>query len=158
MCDWLEKQRCIEDAALFSHKERAALLRKILEEHKISPREKYILVGPPYMRRNMYSEYWLAEGGEEEEEHKPWLSEEKWRAELGMQSDEGDAVKHPNYYNWHPVAECIEIIAEFPWCRGEAIKYIWRAGRKDPNKEIEDLKKAIECLHAEVRRLGTSDG
>ena len=33
------------------------------------------------------------------------------------------------------------------------MKYIWRAGEKDPNREIEDLKKAIFLLQDEIGRL-----
>jgi hypothetical protein len=40
------------------------------------------------------------------------------------------------------------------FCRGNAIKYIWRAGKKDPATEVEDLRKAIACLEVEIERLG----
>jgi hypothetical protein len=39
------------------------------------------------------------------------------------------------------------------FCRGNAIKYITRAGHKDPNKEIEDLEKAVFYLNYEIKRL-----
>lgn len=38
--------------------------------------------------------------------------------------------------------------------RGNAVKYIARAGKKDPAKEVEDLKKAIWYLNREIKRLG----
>lgn len=34
--------------------------------------------------------------------------------------------------------------------RGNALKYIVRAGKKDPKKEIEDLEKAIVYLNREI--------
>lgn len=34
---------------------------------------------------------------------------------------------------------------------GNAVKYIQRAGKKDPSKKVEDLKKAIEYLNAEIK-------
>ena len=37
--------------------------------------------------------------------------------------------------------------------RGNAVKYIARAGKKDPTKEIEDLKKAEWYIHREIQRL-----
>lgn len=37
--------------------------------------------------------------------------------------------------------------------RGNAVKYISRAGKKDPTKEIEDLKKAVWYLDREINRL-----
>ncbi len=40
--------------------------------------------------------------------------------------------------------------------RGNAMKYIWRAGNKDPSKEIEDLKKAAFYINDEIQRLNNS--
>ena len=37
------------------------------------------------------------------------------------------------------------------FCRGSAVKYIVRAGKKDD--EIEDLKKAIDFLQREIKKL-----
>jgi len=37
--------------------------------------------------------------------------------------------------------------------KGNALKYICRAGKKDPKKEVEDLQKAIWYLNREVDRL-----
>jgi len=37
------------------------------------------------------------------------------------------------------------------FCKGSAVKYIARAGKKDD--EIEDLKKAIDFLQREIKRL-----
>lgn len=37
--------------------------------------------------------------------------------------------------------------------RGNAIKYIVRAGHKDPSKEVEDLRKAITYLEFEIARI-----
>lgn len=62
-------------------------------------------------------------------------------------------VEHPNHYTWHPIIECKDVIMEFPWALGEAIKYIWRAGRK--GDAVEDLKKARQVLLYEIqRRMG----
>lgn len=41
--------------------------------------------------------------------------------------------------------------------RGNAVKYIARAGKKDPAKEVEDLKKAIWYLNREIKRLEASN-
>lgn len=65
-----------------------------------------------------------------------------------------DAVNNPSHYNNHPSGvECIDIVRHFNFNRGGAIKYIWRAGEKDPTKEIEDLEKAIYLLSDEITRL-----
>lgn len=61
-----------------------------------------------------------------------------------------DPVKHPDWYTWIPGIECMDVARHFPYCLGAAIKYIWRAGRKNPEKKIEDLKKAREYLDREI--------
>lgn len=44
----------------------------------------------------------------------------------------------------------MDVAHHFPYCLGAAIKYIWRAGRKDPAKRTEDLRKAVEYLQREI--------
>ena len=63
-----------------------------------------------------------------------------------------DPVNHPKHYTSHPSGiECIQVVEHLNFCRGNAIKYIWRAG--DKSNEIEDLKKARWYLDREIRRL-----
>lgn len=63
-----------------------------------------------------------------------------------------DPVNHPKHYTNHPSGiECIEIVRHMSFNRGNAIKYIWRAGEK--NDEIEDLEKAQWYLGDEIQRL-----
>jgi len=63
-----------------------------------------------------------------------------------------DLVNHPPHYKSHPSGvECIDITRHFNFNRGNAIKYIWRAGQK--GKEIEDLKKAVWYLNDEIKTL-----
>lgn len=65
-----------------------------------------------------------------------------------------DPVNHPEHYTDRvPGIECIDVVENFNFNRGGAIKYIWRAGIKDPTKEIEDLKKARWLLDREIQRL-----
>lgn len=66
-----------------------------------------------------------------------------------------DPVKNPNHYTGHASGiECIEVTRHMNFCRGNAIKYIWRAGEKGgPDKEVEDLLKAIKYLEFEIKRL-----
>ena len=64
-----------------------------------------------------------------------------------------DAVNHPRHYTSHASGvECIQITEHLGFCRGNAIKYIWRAGER-PEREVEDLRKAIWYLEREVQRL-----
>lgn len=65
-------------------------------------------------------------------------------------------VSHPDHYNWHPRVECVQVAQEFGFNLGSAIKYIWRAGRKDSNSAEQDLRKAIQFLQFEIERNSRS--
>jgi hypothetical protein len=63
-----------------------------------------------------------------------------------------DNVNHPKHYNSHPAGiECIDIVEHLPYNVGNAIKYCWRSGLKNPDP-TEDLQKAIWYLKREVAR------
>lgn len=69
-----------------------------------------------------------------------------------------DSVNHPSHYTQYPV-EVIQLTEHMDFCRGNAVKYLARAGFKDPAKELEDLKKAswytlraIAKLEAEIEK------
>ncbi len=63
-----------------------------------------------------------------------------------------DPVNSPKHYTGHPSGvECITITRHMNFNRGNAMKYIWRAGEK--GNLIEDLKKAIWYLQDEIGRL-----
>lgn len=66
--------------------------------------------------------------------------------------DDYDPVTRPAHYCLASGVELIEIIDSLPYCRGAAIKYIFRAGKKDPEKEIEDLRKARWMIDREIER------
>lgn len=72
-----------------------------------------------------------------------------------------DNVNHPAHYGGEDNPyEAIKVIEEWGlgFCLGNAVKYISRAGKKDPNKEIEDLQKAAWSLNREIIRLEKSKG
>lgn len=62
-----------------------------------------------------------------------------------------DAVNHPPHYKSGGF-EAIDVIEAFKlsFCLGNTIKYILRAGVKDPAHELEDLKKARWYLDHEI--------
>lgn len=61
-------------------------------------------------------------------------------------------VDHPDHYNDPRVPiECIEVAEHFSFNRGNAIKYLWRAGLK--GDIIEDLYKARWYIEREIARL-----
>jgi hypothetical protein len=70
-----------------------------------------------------------------------------------------DSVNHPSHYTSHPSGvECIQITRWMNFNRGNAIKYIWRAGEHAALKEIEDLKKARWYIDDEIKRLEALNG
>lgn len=65
-----------------------------------------------------------------------------------------DSVSHPNHYGGDTVYEAIKVIEawDLGFNLGNAVKYICRAGKKDPEKTIEDLKKALFYLEREIKK------
>jgi len=70
-------------------------------------------------------------------------------------SDAPDNVNHPAHYTYGSI-EVIDVIEglELPYHLGNAVKYIARAGRKDPSKTEEDLRKAIWYINRYITFLG----
>lgn len=62
-----------------------------------------------------------------------------------------DKVNHPKHYNDGKI-EVIEFIEDknLGFHLGNAVKYIARAGKKDPSKYVEDLKKAIWYIRRRI--------
>ena len=65
-----------------------------------------------------------------------------------------DTVNHPSHYTDGKI-EVIDFIEDkgLNFNKGNAVKYIARAGKKDTSKEIEDLKKAQWYINREIKRL-----
>ena len=60
-----------------------------------------------------------------------------------------DIINHPPHYTAHQSKiECIEITRHLDFNRGNAIKYLWRCGKKDAANQ--ELKKAIWYLNDEI--------
>lgn len=63
-----------------------------------------------------------------------------------------DAI-NPSHYQEHPSGvEAIEITEYFNFCLGNALKYIWRSGRKSADP-VQDLRKAHWYIQREIDRL-----
>lgn len=64
-----------------------------------------------------------------------------------------DAVNHPSHYTDGKI-EVIDYIEDkrLGYHLGNAVKYISRAGKKDPAKASEDLKKAVWYIAREIER------
>jgi hypothetical protein len=63
-------------------------------------------------------------------------------------------VDHPPHYNSGKI-EVIDAIEdwELNFSRGNAVKYIARAGRKSSETEIQDLEKALWYIQRELQRI-----
>lgn len=72
-------------------------------------------------------------------------------------------IQHQDYYKTKSGLECIDVAQEFDFNLGNAIKYIWRAGKKFENgisirdKAVEDLQKAKVYIDYEIQKIN-SDG
>ena len=75
------------------------------------------------------------------------MSEDKFRIVV-------DQVNHPVHYTSDPSGvEAIQITRHRNFNVGNAFKYLWRAGFKNEETHIEDLKKAIFYIQDEINRL-----
>lgn len=83
----------------------------------------------------------------------------KYKYELNDGSIEilknSDNVSHPPHYSegWSNNAEVIDLTEHLSFCSGNVVKYVCRAGRKDPDKHVEDLEKARWYLDREIERV-----
>lgn len=65
-----------------------------------------------------------------------------------------DPINHPAHYTgFSNGAEVIDITENLNFNRGNAIKYLARAGAKDAAKELEDLRKAAWYVQREIQRI-----
>ena len=66
-----------------------------------------------------------------------------------------DNINHPSHYTEGRKFETIEVIEDWglSYRLGNAVKYVSRAGRTDPSRTAEDLKKAIWYINREIASL-----
>lgn len=69
--------------------------------------------------------------------------------------ENSDNVSRPSHYveGWSNGAEVIDLTEHLSFCAGNVVKYVCRAGRKDPDKYVEDLEKARWYLDREIERV-----
>lgn len=69
-------------------------------------------------------------------------------------NNNNDNINHPSHYTDGKI-EVIDFIEDkkLNYHRGNVVKYIARAGKKDPAKELEDLKKARWYLDREIKNM-----
>lgn len=102
----------------------------------------------------------MPNGGEAERmTHDPtgwWLlnGDDEYTAPCQERAQSSDNVSHPPHYanGWSNGAEVIDLTEHLSFCAGNVVKYVCRAGRKDPDKYVEDLEKARWYLDREIAR------
>jgi hypothetical protein len=64
-------------------------------------------------------------------------------------------IEHPSHYRKNSGYEAIDVIDAWNlgFSLGNAVKYICRAGIKDKNRVIEDLRKAVWYIEYEISKL-----
>jgi hypothetical protein len=70
-----------------------------------------------------------------------------------------EKISHPDHYGGQDNPyEAIKVIEAWNlgFNLGNTLKYLARAGKKDPDKELEDLKKARWYLDREISKNGNS--
>ena len=77
-----------------------------------------------------------------------------WGLEIADKGTQPDNVNHPAHYTFGNI-EVIDFIEdkELGFHLGNAVKYISRAGRKNPDNTIEDLRKAVWYINRQIDRL-----
>ena len=75
---------------------------------------------------------------------------------LNKKMENKEQVNHPNHYGGETnIYEVIKVIDAWNlgFSLGNTVKYISRAGKKDPDKEIQDLEKAVWYLQHHIDML-----
>jgi hypothetical protein len=67
---------------------------------------------------------------------------------------ESDQVNHPSHYTAGKI-EVIEFLEDqnLPFHLANALKYICRAGKKNPDKTVEDLEKAVWYINRYINHV-----
>ena len=66
-----------------------------------------------------------------------------------------ESINHPAHYGGDTVYEAIKVIEAWELCfhLGNTVKYISRAGKKNPAKMLQDLKKARWYLDRKIQGI-----
>ena len=64
-----------------------------------------------------------------------------------------DAINPAHYQGFSNGAQVVDITEHLSFSAGSAIKYLARAGKKDPAKHVEDLEKAAWFVQREIQRV-----
>lgn len=84
-------------------------------------------------------------------------AKEEWLRPADISPQESDSVNHPAHYTAYKGVEVIDFAEQLNFNRGNVVKYVARAGLKNPDTEIEDLEKAAWYIRREIARLKGGD-
>lgn len=73
-----------------------------------------------------------------------------WKRDVGVvTSNADDSVHHPKHYTSDDCGvEAIEVTSLLPACISNAVKYVWRCGKKD--EDLQELKKALWYINYSI--------
>jgi hypothetical protein len=81
----------------------------------------------------------------------PWTASWRLASEQGEKKPDDPIV--PQHYEFPGGIKVIDLTQYLNFCRGNVVKYVCRAGKKDAARELEDLRKAAWYLEREIARL-----
>ena len=144
-----DKVKAVNNNTIFTSERMkwAGVVTKVTEDGFSAKTTKHLLLSALDVEFDCldYNDFELETEEKAKEEPKPQVV-------LTMPKD--DAVSHPSHYADGKI-EVIDFIEDkgLNFNRGNAVKYVCRAGKKDPAKEVEDLEKAVFYLNHEIERL-----
>ena len=72
-----------------------------------------------------------------------------WKRNVSDVNNLADAIHHPKHYTSDDCGvEAIEITSLLPACISNAVKYVWRCGKKD--EDLQELKKALWYINYSI--------
>ncbi len=80
------------------------------------------------------------------------LATKNWNAEA-TQAAESERINHPAHYQFPNGVEVIDLVEHLSFNRGNAVKYLCRAGKKTTSEELDDLYKARWYCDREIQRI-----
>lgn len=83
----------------------------------------------------------------------PAVPAEPQPKETRKDAPDHDPVNYPSHYTTYKGLEVIDLTEQMNFNRGNAIKYVARAGLKPDGNEVEDLEKAVWYLNREIERI-----
>jgi hypothetical protein len=105
--------------------------------------------GHPYRVQLLSGEVFAFQAGE----LAPYGDAKRLLAKAKHPASVSDPVNHPSHYTAYKGVEVIQLTEQMNFNKGNAVKYVARAGLKSAVTEIQDLEKARWYINREIERL-----